>query len=79
MKKWVCTLIIVLLSPTLCQALCLKGDCKNGQGRMKSPDGRVYEGEFKHGYLWAVAPCAFRTGAAIQVILSVVAIMAREI
>lgn len=40
---------ILLLIPQIAVALCVQGDCTNGQGTVVLPDGRRYVGEFKEG------------------------------
>jgi hypothetical protein len=40
------------LLPASVYAGCVQGDCRNGTGKMESPDGRVYQGGFKNGFLW---------------------------
>lgn len=40
---------ILLLLPQGAAALCVQGDCLNGQGTVVLPDGRRYVGEFQNG------------------------------
>jgi len=40
---------VILLMPQGVSALCVQGDCLNGQGTVVLPDGRRYVGEFQEG------------------------------
>ena len=41
--------LVLLLLPAGAAALCVQGDCLNGQGTVVLPDGRRYVGEFQDG------------------------------
>lgn len=49
MKLIISIIVSVLLVPQIAAALCVQGDCVNGQGTVVLPDGRRYVGEFKDG------------------------------
>lgn len=51
-KILIAALVIQCATALTCYAGCLSGDCKNGVGKLQSTNGRVYEGEFKNGFLW---------------------------
>ncbi|HDL98153.1 MAG TPA: MORN repeat-containing protein, partial [Desulfobacteraceae bacterium] len=55
-------LAVLVLLPVSVQAACLKGDCRNGVGRLKSADGRVYAGEFRNGFLWGRGTLVYPNG-----------------
>ena len=42
-------IVAVLLLPQVAAAICVQGDCTNGQGTVVLQDGRRYVGEFKDG------------------------------
>ena len=52
MRRIGAVLLALLLLHSTGHAACESGDCKNGTGRLTSSDGRVYEGQFRNGYLW---------------------------
>jgi SH3-like domain-containing protein len=50
MKKFINLIVaVLLLLPQGVAALCVQGDCINGQGTVVLPDGRRYVGEFQDG------------------------------
>ena len=49
MKLIISVIVSVMLLPQAAMALCVLGDCMNGQGTVVLPDGRRYVGEFKEG------------------------------
>ena len=49
MKRFISVIVAVLLLPQVAAALCVQGDCSNGQGTVVLQDGRRYVGEFKDG------------------------------
>jgi SH3-like domain-containing protein len=49
MKLIISVIVAVLLLPQVAAALCVQGDCMNGQGTFVLQDGRKYVGEFKEG------------------------------
>jgi SH3-like domain-containing protein len=42
-------IVAALMLPQVAAAICVQGDCKNGQGTVVLQDGRRYVGEFKDG------------------------------
>ena len=52
MRRIGAVLLALLLLQSTGHAACESGDCKNGTGRLTGSDGRVYEGQFRNGYLW---------------------------
>jgi SH3-like domain-containing protein len=49
MKLVISIIFLVILSPQVAAALCVQGDCENGQGTVVLTDGRRYVGEFENG------------------------------
>jgi len=49
MKLIVSVIVTLMLSPQVAAAICVQGDCINGQGTVVLQDGRRYVGEFKDG------------------------------
>lgn len=49
MKLIVSVIVAVMLLPQVAAAICVQGDCINGQGTVVLQDGRRYVGEFKDG------------------------------
>jgi hypothetical protein len=49
MKLIVSVIVSLMLLPQVAAAICVQGDCINGQGTVVLQDGRRYVGEFKDG------------------------------
>ncbi len=49
-------------APLALPAQCLKGDCTEGYGELRLPDGTVYKGWFKNGKMHGSGICYYRRG-----------------
>ncbi len=56
------SLLCSVFVPLVLPAQCLKGDCTEGYGELRLPDGTVYKGWFKNGKMHGSGICYYRRG-----------------
>lgn len=59
MKPILFTICLAWLLSWQAQAQCLSGDCINGRGHMRYPDGSEYTGHFKDGQAHGIGECIY--------------------
>lgn len=63
MKKIALIVAIAGIFVLQAQAQCLSGDCTNGRGHMRYPDGSEYQGHFKEKMAHGLGECIYARGA----------------